>query len=255
MNINSILQEKQSVTAIYRLVEEILRDVRTISLGYIVSFNKDTQKADIKLLQKDFIGEDIEEIDILKDVPVLNYGILSIFTTLPIQSGDLGVLLFSDRSIDEIDEGFKEVRDNRTHDISDGLFIPLPIRFGDEIIKDYDKDCFEIRNKKQEELFFKFCPKTKEIKAGFVKDKLTFHIKKDLVELLTNDEKTKISITKDKVIISINGSEKIEVSENEIILKENTTIQKNVTIDGNLTVNGVTDLKTTTINGITQTGN
>ena len=248
MNIEAVLQEKQQVTAIIRLIEEVLREVRTISLGEVIGFDADKQRADVKIILKDFVGEEIEEITTLKDVPVLNYGILSIFTTLPIQSGDLGLILFSDRSIDEIDNGFSEVRDNRTHDISDGLFIPLPIRYGSEVIKQYDKDCFEIRNKERDELLIRICPKTKEVIIGFTKDKKTLYLKKDKIELLTNNETTKILIEKERILISVNGTEKIEINENGIILKGD------VTIDGNLSVSGLTTLKNTTINGIPQKG-
>lgn len=105
----------------------MMKGVYTSVPGHIVTFNAATQKAQVKIgierVDKNGIASDIPVID---DVPVLFSGGTQFMVTHQINTGDEGLIVFSQRCID----GWKQtggVASNplaRFHDIHDAFFIP-----------------------------------------------------------------------------------------------------------------------------------
>lgn len=105
----------------------MMKGVYTSAPGHIVTFNAATQKAQVKIgierVDKNGIASDIPVID---DVPVLFSGGTQFMVTHQINTGDEGLIVFSQRCID----GWKQtggVASNplaRFHDIHDAFFIP-----------------------------------------------------------------------------------------------------------------------------------
>lgn len=101
--------------------------------GKVESYDPLTQSANIKpLLKRPYVDEDgdvaQDDLGIVNKVPVAFMRTKRFCSTMPIEKGDLGILLFMDNSLDDymFSDGSRalDVKDLRKHDISDAVFIP-----------------------------------------------------------------------------------------------------------------------------------
>lgn len=72
-------------------------------------------------------GQSLQKQPIIQNVPVLHPRGEGYFIKLPVAVGDIGVAIFSERSLDNWKAGsggFSDPNDTRAHHISDGIFIP-----------------------------------------------------------------------------------------------------------------------------------
>ena len=121
------------------MIEAKILDIHTSMPGKVETYDHTQQKADIKpLLRKKYTvnGGTIVEIPVIPGVPVqwpaANNG--AAYIHMPLKSGDLGLIIFTDRSIDawlsreqhpQEDAGkIMSPNDPRHHDLSDAIFIP-----------------------------------------------------------------------------------------------------------------------------------
>lgn len=117
------------------VLDERARETKTtlnaVQIGTIQEFDKDTQRATIKIAMKQVksISEDgireISEYPLLLECPVMTlFGGVDILS-MPIVKGDNCIILFNDRQIDEwLYGGDDQVPISpRTHDLSDGIAI------------------------------------------------------------------------------------------------------------------------------------
>ena len=268
----TIVDQDQQSAIIDRAISDYMKDHRTMIPAKVKSVNLDKNTVDVKILVKELLGDNFEKIDTLKELPILAYGNKKVYITVPVEAGDEGIVLFMDRSIDDWENGFKDHYDNRVMDLSDGVFLPMQLRYKDNLVKKYNKESLVIRAKCCNDMRIVVDPKEKEITAGFVKEKNTLKMKKDSFIAYTNDEKTKIELEKEAMKISINDDLKVEIKDDKVIVKEEATFEKEVLFKkkatfieglkavgdvemvGNLKVLGSTTLLATTINGINQTG-
>ena len=254
MNLKNVVSDDQLGAVITRAIEDEISDIRTAIPCRVKKFDDVKNTVDVDILVDEWIGDKTEKIDTLKELPILMMGNKKLFFTIPIEAGDEGLIIFNDRSIDEHEKGFEEVRDNRNNSISDGVFLPFQLRYKEDLIKEWEKDAITIRGKKPDEARLQLFED--RISAGFVKDKNTLTMKKDEFKILTNDEKTKIEVNKSDVKITINGDIKFEIKDDEIIFHEKVIFKKKVKVETEFEANGKVDLRgVVKINEITQTGN
>ena len=112
-------------------IKSELFEVHTCLPARIEKYDEATQKANVTpLLKKKYKFEDNpEDLPVITSVPVqwpsANAG--AAFIHLPLKAGDLGVVIFSERSIDTWLAGEGDSvspEDPRHHDLSDAIFIP-----------------------------------------------------------------------------------------------------------------------------------
>ena len=117
-------------------IKSELFEVHTCLPARIEKYDEATQKANIApLLKKKYKFEDTpEDLPVITSVPVqwpsANAG--AAFIHLPLKAGDLGVVIFSERSIDTWLAGEGDSvspEDPRHHDLSDAIFIPGVLPF------------------------------------------------------------------------------------------------------------------------------
>jgi hypothetical protein len=134
-------------------------DIHVSIPGKIIKYDKDTQKASVApLLQKKFnnTAGTVVDMPILNGVPVhhLSCNRRNTFIHIPIKVGDLGMIMFCDRAIDNYlssspqeGEDVKTIFHNnrRYHDLSDAWFIPgiLPFSIA---LQDTSNDDIVIKN-------------------------------------------------------------------------------------------------------------
>ena len=107
-------------------------DLHTSLPARIETYDPTTQKANIQiLLKKKYKGVDGKEanLPVITNVPVqwVSASGGSAYITLPLKKGDIGIALFSERSLDKYLSGTGGIispDDPRTHDLSDAFFIP-----------------------------------------------------------------------------------------------------------------------------------
>ncbi len=114
------------------MIEAKILDVHVSMPGKVDTYDHTQQKADIKpLLRKKYTvnGGTVVEIPVIPGVPVqcpaANNG--AAYIHLPLKPDDLGLIIFTDRSIDTWLSGDGEItspNDPRHHDLSDAIFIP-----------------------------------------------------------------------------------------------------------------------------------
>lgn len=117
-------------TIIQNALRSKLLDTHVSLPGRVESYDHETQKASIKpLIKKEYKNGDIVELPIIQGVPVqhLSCNNKQSYIHLPLQAGDLGILIFCDKSMDIwlSKQGNVELAsDSRIHDLSDAFFIP-----------------------------------------------------------------------------------------------------------------------------------
>jgi len=126
-------------------IDNAVAGLRVAVPGRIVSFDSTTQTATIQVLlteiYEDRDGElENESVPLLPDIPVLIYGTIDFSIQIPIKPNDPGLLIFSDRSLDNWQSkgGEQDPQDLRRHDITDAIFIP-GLRALPEKLTEYDQ--------------------------------------------------------------------------------------------------------------------
>ncbi len=114
-----------------------LLDLHVCLPARVETYDPAQQKADVKPLLKKRYNADGKpaELPVIASVPVQwpSAGNGSAYIHLPIKSGDLGMVIFCERSLDNWLSGTGQIvtpDDPRHHDISDGIFIPGVRPFG-----------------------------------------------------------------------------------------------------------------------------
>lgn len=113
------------------LRNSIMRDLHVASVGRVTRYDAEKQEADVKpLLRRQVVYSDGEEgtpesIPVIPSVPVFFLRTSRFFVSMPIQRGDLVLLIFIDNSIDRYMSGQPGVEvdpgDFRTHDMTDAV--------------------------------------------------------------------------------------------------------------------------------------
>lgn len=115
---------------IQEAIKTELLDVHTALPARIETYDPSTQKANIQpLLKKKYKATGDANLPVITNVPVqwVSSSGGSAYITLPLKKGDIGIALFSERSLDKYlssQGGVVSPEDPRTHDISDAFFIP-----------------------------------------------------------------------------------------------------------------------------------
>lgn len=112
INFNSVMQLSQ---------DTIMSRLNCHNIGKILSFNPDTQTADIQLMQIKRFNNEYITPTVLTDVPLIIYGASGGHITLPDPTGSICLLLFMDRNIDaflETGEMYTPTS-TRMHDFTD----------------------------------------------------------------------------------------------------------------------------------------
>ena len=113
------------------LQAQLRRSMWTALPGRVQTFDSTKQSADIEPLVHDtWEGEDgtsqTGPLPVIPSVPVCFPGSGGWRVTFPVSKGDTGLLIFCARSIDRwlSEGGSVDPQDDRTHDLSDAVFIP-----------------------------------------------------------------------------------------------------------------------------------
>lgn len=131
--------ENENPSLSYLLASAIrakLLDLHTCIPGRVETYDASTQKANIQpLLKKQYIdNEEIVNLPVVNDVPVQWPSAAGgkAHIHLPLASGDLGILVVCERSIDNylVGDGSPIYHDDpRHHNLSDAIFIPGVLPF------------------------------------------------------------------------------------------------------------------------------
>lgn len=106
--------------------ESRLCELHTAIPAKIVSYDSKTGQADVQpLLKRKFKDGEVVDLPVCNAVPVCFPRTLSAYVHLPIKKDDLGLLIFSERSIDRYKTygGSQDPQDPRKHSLSDGFFM------------------------------------------------------------------------------------------------------------------------------------
>lgn len=113
------------------LQTQLRRSLWTALPGRVQSFDPSKQSADIEpMIHDTWEGEDganqTGPLPVIPSVPVCFPGSGGWRVTFPVSKGDTGLLIFCSRSIDRwlSEGGSVDPQDDRTHDLSDAVFIP-----------------------------------------------------------------------------------------------------------------------------------
>ena len=122
------------------LQAQLRRSLWTALPGRVQSFDGSKQSADIEpLIHDTWEAEDRTNqtgpLPVIPSVPVCFPGSGAFRVTFPVSKGDTGLLVFCARSIDRwlSEGGSVDPQDDRTHDLSDAVFIPGLTDFGHPI--------------------------------------------------------------------------------------------------------------------------
>lgn len=108
-------------------IDAVVKQFHTSLPAKVLKFDKDTQTVDVQIQQKRLFTDGAEELPPpLIGVPIRMKRAGGFAITLPIEVGDTGLIVCTERSLDEWQElGSIEVpSDSRTHDLSDAVFSP-----------------------------------------------------------------------------------------------------------------------------------
>lgn len=140
------------VETINHIKESALYDVVCHNIGKIISFNYENQTAEIELMQLKQYNNVYYKPTVLSEIPVIIYGGLSSYITMPDLVGTICVILTFDRNIDaflETGESYAPVT-SRAHNITDSVALPTFYPFN-KSIKNYDNEAITLYNEKIDE--------------------------------------------------------------------------------------------------------
>lgn len=109
-------------------IQTALKDTHTAMPAKIVSFNASSQTADVQpVLNIKFKDGDSEPRAVIPGIRVGFQRVGGFCITFPLQAGDEGILIVSERSIAKwrTDGKISAPDDARMHDLSDSLFLPM----------------------------------------------------------------------------------------------------------------------------------
>ena len=124
-------------------VESVMSELHVCLPGRIERYDHTEQRAEVKpLLRRNYRDGDESDMPVIADVPVIWPRAGGASMTMPVQSGDGVLLVFSDRSIDRWLAQGGEVTpdDRRKHDISDCVAIPGLYSFAEASPQDNNED-------------------------------------------------------------------------------------------------------------------
>lgn len=108
-----------------------LKNVRSMQPGKVLSYDADAQSVAVQIqVQEAHVAENgdrvAETVTQINDVPVAFLGNGSGRVTVPVKAGDLGMIVFSSRSMDTWKQtgGVVDPEDDRLHDVNDCMFYP-----------------------------------------------------------------------------------------------------------------------------------
>jgi len=111
---------------VQQLVNNSLKDIHTCLPGKIVSFDTDTQIAEIQpLIKRKFIDDDTRDLPVCINCPVMFPRAGGFVITFPVTVGDECLIAFSERALDTWMQsgGTQPPLDTRTHSLSDAVAI------------------------------------------------------------------------------------------------------------------------------------
>jgi len=131
MAFTKTLVEPDLSTVLKAVKDDVKATLNAVSIGYIQNFDSSNQTATIQLAFKRIVGEapdgtkTYKEHPLLIQCPVMTLFGGDAFLSMPIQSGDSCIVLFSDRELDEwlYSAGVNAPQTLRMHDISDAIAI------------------------------------------------------------------------------------------------------------------------------------
>lgn len=103
-------------------------DIHTMLPARVEKYDSDTQKASVSpLLKKKYTDGQVVQLPVINDIPVQWPSGGDAFIHMPLKVGDIGMAVFSERSLDKwlSGKGDPVVPDDpRHHNITDAVFIP-----------------------------------------------------------------------------------------------------------------------------------
>lgn len=131
-----------------KAIESRVATVRVSMPGKILSFDPATQVASVQpLINELYVAEGGERVsEPLPVLPCVHVAVQSgggMRITVPLKPGDEGLLVFSDRSLDDWWTNGQDSKSERRHDLSDAVFVPGLHRDG-KGIPNYDTECVSI---------------------------------------------------------------------------------------------------------------
>lgn len=125
----------QMQDAITSTVEDYMTNVHVSIPGKIESYNPATKEASVKpLIKRKFATGEVLSYPVISGVPVQIPGGKRACLSYPLEVGDAGIILFSERSLEEYLNGFvveADQGDPRRFSLNDGIFIPGVFPFGE----------------------------------------------------------------------------------------------------------------------------
>lgn len=138
--------------AIVTTFQSLISEIHTCLPGRVESYEYTSQKANIKpLISKKLLNNDVEELPVLTNIPIIFPRTKSHGITFPINKGDGVLIVFSERSLDRWYSSSGDVSepgDPRKFDLSDSIAIPGLFSFNQENIASNNDDT-EIHNSGQ----------------------------------------------------------------------------------------------------------
>ena len=193
--------------AIKNIVENYIKEVHTALPAKIRSFDAETMRAEVILLNQKRLGDEMVEIPPIVEVPVASYKANNFHIRPPYQKGDVVLVVFAEKALDKllITGEVENPVIKRFHSYDDAVVIGglLKEQAGDFDNRFVDDFVITKHNDGQFESWLKIDSETGEIEIE-IDDKIWLRIKEDEAELkLKNDAYVKIE----------NGTATIEANE------------------------------------------
>lgn len=133
------------IETVNHIKDSAIYDMVCHNIGKIISFNPINQTAEIELMQLKQYNNMYYNPTILSEIPVIIYGGVNSYITLPDLTGTICVVLTFDRNIDaflETGESYAPTT-SRAHNITDSVALPTFYPFN-QSIQNYDNEAINI---------------------------------------------------------------------------------------------------------------